>query len=91
MRATGILRRVDDLGRVVIPKEVRRSLGIREGDPMEIYTIDGGVVFKKYHHNLVNDVRSIREVAEDYFEGEDKYELLQLLERAQKILEKDEE
>ena len=58
---------------------------------MEIYTIDGGVVFKKYRHNLVNDVRSIREVAEDYFEGEDKYELLQLLERAQKILEKAEE
>lgn len=91
MKATGILRRVDDLGRIVIPKEVRRSLGIREGDPMEIYTIDGGVVFKKYRHNLVNDVRSIREVAEDYFEGEDKYELLQLLERAQKILEKAEE
>jgi len=49
MRATGMVRRIDDLGRVVIPKELRRNLRIREGDPLEIYTDDeGGVVFKKY-------------------------------------------
>lgn len=48
MKATGIIRRIDDLGRVVIPKEIRRSLKIREGEALEIYTIDGGVVFKKY-------------------------------------------
>lgn len=49
MNATGIVRRIDDLGRVVIPKEIRRVLHIRDGDPLEIYTaIDGGVVFKKY-------------------------------------------
>ena len=48
MKATGIVRRIDDLGRVVIPKEIRRALKIREGDPLEIYTIDGGVCFKKY-------------------------------------------
>ena len=48
MKATGIVRRIDDLGRVVIPKEIRRNLRIREGDPLELYTVDGGVVFKKY-------------------------------------------
>lgn len=49
MKATGIIRRVDDLGRVVIPKEIRRTLGIKEGEPMEIFTEkDGQVIFKKY-------------------------------------------
>ena len=49
MKATGIVRRIDDLGRVVIPKEIRRTMRIREGDPLEIYTNSGGeVIFKKY-------------------------------------------
>ena len=49
MKATGIVRRIDDLGRVVIPKEIRRTLHIREGDSLEIYTDkDGEVIFKKY-------------------------------------------
>ena len=49
MKATGIVRRIDDLGRVVIPKEIRRTMRIREGDPLEIYTdTDGQVIFKKY-------------------------------------------
>jgi stage V sporulation protein T len=51
MIATGIIRRIDDLGRVVIPKEVRRNLRIKEGDPLEIfYTKEGEVVFKKYNY-----------------------------------------
>ncbi len=49
MKATGIVRRIDDLGRVVIPKEIRRTMHIREGDPLEIYTDkEGGVIFRKY-------------------------------------------
>lgn len=49
MKATGIVRRIDDLGRVVIPKEIRRTMRIREGDPLEIYTDkEGGVIFRKY-------------------------------------------
>lgn len=49
MKATGIVRRIDDLGRVVIPKEIRRILRIREGDPLEIYTSNSGeVILKKY-------------------------------------------
>ena len=49
MKATGIVRRIDDLGRVVVPKEIRRVLRIREGDPLEIYTSNSGeVILKKY-------------------------------------------
>ena len=49
MKATGIVRRIDDLGRVVIPKEIRRSMRLREGDPLEIYTThEGYVCFRKY-------------------------------------------
>ncbi|MEG0570837.1 MAG: stage V sporulation T C-terminal domain-containing protein [Oscillospiraceae bacterium] len=49
MKATGIVRRIDDLGRVVIPKEIRRTMRIREGDPLEIYTTgEGEVIFRKY-------------------------------------------
>lgn len=49
MKATGIVRRIDELGRVVIPKEIRRTQRIRQGDALEIFTAaDGQVVFKKY-------------------------------------------
>lgn len=49
MKATGIVRRIDDLGRIVIPKEIRRSFRIKEGDPLEIFTdAEGEVIFKKY-------------------------------------------
>lgn len=53
MKATGIVRRVDDLGRIVIPKNVRTEQGITEGTPMEIFTEDGAVIFKKYATYLV--------------------------------------
>lgn len=49
MKATGIVRRIDDLGRIVVPKEIRRTMRLREGDPMEIFTAQGGVIMlKKY-------------------------------------------
>lgn len=54
IKATGIVRRVDDLGRVVIPKEVRTSLAIKEGDPLEIHVGEGGfIVLKKYQQGCV--------------------------------------
>ena len=62
MRATGIVRRIDELGRVVIPKEIRRTLRIREGDPLEIFTDhDGEVVLKKY-----SPIGEIATIARDY-------------------------
>lgn len=48
MRVTGIIRRIDDLGRIVIPKELRRALKIREGDALEMYIDDEAVILKKY-------------------------------------------
>lgn len=64
MKATGIVRRIDDLGRVVIPKEIRRVLRIREGDPLEIFTNNSGeVILKKY--SPIND---LSEVASEYAE-----------------------
>ena len=52
MIATGLIRRIDDLGRVVVPKEIRRSLGIKEGDPLKIFTTrDGEIIFKPYQED----------------------------------------
>ena len=64
MRATGIVRRVDDLGRVVIPKEIRRSMGIREGEPLEIYLENDAVIFRRYSYNLVKEVERVAELIE---------------------------
>ena len=65
MRATGIVRRIDDLGRVVIPKEIRRTLRIREGDTLEIYTDrDGEVILKKY-----SPIGEMSSFAKDYTES----------------------
>lgn len=65
MRATGIVRRIDDLGRVVVPKEIRRTLRIREGDPMEIYTDQGGeIILRKY-----SPIGELAEFARQYAES----------------------
>ena len=68
MKATGIVRRVDDLGRVVIPKEIRRACNIREGEPLEIFLEDGGVVFKKYLPNCRDDLVAALQNAADYYD-----------------------
>ena len=52
MKATGIIRRVDDLGRVVIPRELRTTLGIKDGDALELFTYEGGIFFKKYDGDI---------------------------------------
>lgn len=66
MKATGIIRRIDDLGRVVILKEIRRNLGIYEGEPLEIYLVDGGVVFRKFETNLLQETKSLWEKMEQF-------------------------
>lgn len=66
MKATGIVRRIDDLGRVVIPKEIRRTMRIREGDPLEIYTDkDGGVLFRKYEQPTETKAATAQKWLED--------------------------
>ncbi|HHU64158.1 MAG TPA: stage V sporulation protein T [Clostridiales bacterium] len=65
MKATGIVRRIDDLGRVVIPKEIRRTLRIREGDPLEIFTDrEGEVILKKY-----SPIGELGDFAKEYTES----------------------
>lgn len=69
MKATGIVRRIDDLGRVVIPKEIRRTMRIREGDPLEIFTNrDGEIIFKKYSP-LLDLSKFATEYVESLFEA----------------------
>ena len=68
MKATGIVRRIDDLGRVVVPKEIRRVLRIREGDPLEIYTSGTGeVILKKY-----SPINELSQFADEYAETVNK-------------------
>lgn len=70
MKATGIVRRIDDLGRVVIPKEIRRTASIREGDPLEIFLDeDGAVVFKKYNPTYRDDLMATLQSAADYYDA----------------------
>jgi stage V sporulation protein T len=61
MKTTGIIRRIDDLGRVVIPKEVRRTLMIKEGDPLEIHVHEDMVCYRKYvpESDYINSIKSI--------------------------------
>lgn len=70
MKATGIIRRIDDLGRVVIPKEIRRNLGIREGDPLEIFLHEDCVCFKKYSINKLEKVSDAFKELADFAEDE---------------------
>jgi AbrB family transcriptional regulator, stage V sporulation protein T len=65
LKATGIVRRIDELGRVVVPKAIRRTLRLREGDPLEIFTDrEGGVIFKKY-----SAIRELTNFASEYSES----------------------
>ena len=70
MKATGIIRRIDELGRIVIPKELRRTLNIKVGDPIEIFTADDGVIaLRKYEPS--NSVLSYLELLETIINNEE--------------------
>lgn len=96
MKATGIIRRIDDLGRIVIPKEIRRNMNIREGDPMEIY-LDGDnrVVFEKYNSGLLPFIHNLADRVEDNeydtLSPESVKEIKGLLDKISKIVIEEEE
>ena len=70
MKTTGIVRRIDDLGRVVIPREIRRNLGIREGDPLEISLHEDCICFRKYSTDKLEKVYDAFKDLVDFAEEE---------------------
>lgn len=89
MKSTGIIRRIDDLGRVVIPKEIRRSLKIEEGDPMELFVESNKVIFCKYSpikelEDLVENLDSF--IQEECDESHGKVLLLEKIDEIYGIL-----
>lgn len=99
MKATGIIRRVDDLGRVVIPKEIRRFLRIREGEPLEIFTDTVNdmpcISFVKYEHGFAEELACISDKIHgqmtDCSEFDLAIEFRKTMEKASKILKQFEE
>ena len=90
MRATGIVRRIDDLGRVVIPKEIRRSMGIKEGDPLEMFIDDksGGLVLVAYHSEASDKISAIAENLSTIGATPDHWKIAEELRKIAKKLEK---
>lgn len=69
MRTTGIVRRIDDLGRIAIPREVRKNLNIEWGDPLEIFIDEDCVILKKYHITPIKDeIEDLKKHIQDYYE-----------------------
>jgi transcriptional pleiotropic regulator of transition state genes len=89
MNSTGMVRRIDDLGRIVIPKEVRRTLRLREGDGMEIFvnSEEGIVIFKKYNENKVYTDHLTGLIEDLTYDGNDNREVIELLKEAKCKLE----
>ena len=94
MRSTGIIRRIDGLGRIVVPKEIRRMLALREGDPMEIYLQDDSVIYKRYDYfGRIDDliertIQQIDDLADCYdMNKESKQKIIGLLKEAAAIAE----
>ena len=90
MRATGIVRRIDDLGRVVIPKEIRRSMGIKEGDPLEMFidTESGGLVLVAYHSEASDKINAIAENLNTVGATPEHWKIAEELKKIAKKLEK---
>ena len=91
MKATGIIRRVDDLGRVVIPKEIRRTLRIKEGDPMELYVDEEGIVLHRYRpfirvKGALVDTRILVEEHSQDMDPAVAAEVIEYLDKAEKLL-----
>ena len=90
MRATGIVRRLDDLGRIVIPKEIRRSMGVKEGDPLEMFidTESGGLVLVAYHSEAADKINAIAENLNTVGATPEHWEIAKELKKIAKKLEK---
>lgn len=89
---TGIIRRIDDLGRIVIPKEIRRSLAIKEGDPLEISLENNKICLERYQTGNIDVLNTVIEnIRYDEYLEVDKSKVLDLLTEAKKLLKSQEE
>lgn len=86
MKSTGIIRRVDDLGRVVIPKEIRRFMAIKENDPLEIFTENDCVIFKKHNPYGPYEIQLAR-LKEDIMAEKDMDNRLNIIQKINEITE----
>lgn len=88
MKATGIIRRIDDLGRIVIPKEIRRTLRIKEGDPLELFIGEGGVIFRKYNYvcDMKGLLNELKEVLQEDSDMKRKPEMLKKVKELEALL-----
>ena len=87
MRATGIIRRIDDLGRIVIPKEIRRTYGIADGTPIEIFTNSDGIILRRYcaEDELMNTVNVLSDAVEGYIDDLDCEKVQQIRKHIEEI------
>lgn len=92
LRATGVIRRIDDLGRIVVTKEIRRKLAIREGDPLELYVGDDFVAFKKYNpaKSVKTSLAALKDAVMDEPALECKADLLRKLAEVSALLDAEE-
>lgn len=90
MKTTGIIRRMDDLGRIVIPREVRRTIGAKEGDPFEILVDEenNGLVIMPYQSNAVSKIRAVAESLNGRANPDEYWQIAEELETIAKKLEK---
>lgn len=87
MKATGIIRRIDDLGRIVIPKEIRRIYGIADVTPIEIFTDSDGIILRKYRteDELMNTVNVLSDAVEGYIDDLDCEKVQQIRKHIEEI------
>ena len=88
MKATGIVRRIDDLGRVVIPRDIRHTLHIREGDPLELFIVDNGVCFYPYGKSLTQKLKDIEKEFDEVAGSKNKNRVQELIEELSDIAER---
>lgn len=82
MKATGIVRRVDDLGRIIIPKEIRRTICIKEGDPIELYLDEeGGIVLKPYVLDVARVLENAIDMVARALEYDERYEAKEVIDK----------
>lgn len=96
MKATGIVRRVDDLGRIVIPKEIRRTLGVTDGTPMELFTEGKKLIVQKYIPEMgfkqsVDDLRKVFYETEEFSNSETANKIEEHIKALTEILKESEE